>query len=149
MWNLAHQSGSSDFSKLSLLSWSFNLFSWCWYLLSWYISSALCLLKEQHIPRSVGILENMLEQLSRLPFHQHFFNMPVMIRRESNTSSKLLGLALTMVLVCFGSNIDYIKARQLWVPKQFKHVRITLVQVHSFVSLSVIYSGTWIIQNYN
>ena len=149
MWYLAYQSGTSDFSKLSLLSWPFNLFSWCWYLLSLYISSAFCLLKEQHMPRSVGILENMLEQLNRLPFHQHFFIMPVMIRWDCNTSKELRGLALTMVLVCFGSNIDYIKARQLWVPKQFKQVRIALVQVHTFVSLSVIYSGTWIIQNYN
>ena len=76
-----YQSGTVDFSKLSLLSWSFNLFSWCWYLLSLNISSAFCLLKEQHIPRSVGIFENMLEQLNLLPFHQHSLIIPNHVNR--------------------------------------------------------------------
>ena len=54
-----------------------------------------------------------------------------------------------MVLIRFGSNIDYVKARQLGVPQQFKHVGIALVHVQVFVSLPVILFVTWIITNYD
>ena len=47
------------------------------YLLSLNMASALCLLKEQHMPRSVGNMVKMLEQFSRTPFHAHHFSIPV------------------------------------------------------------------------
>ena len=34
-----------------------------------------CLLNEQHMPRSVGYIEKMLEQLTLTPFHMHLLIM--------------------------------------------------------------------------
>ena len=71
-----YQGGILASSKLIFLSWSFNQPICSWYLPFLNISSALCLLKEQHIPWSVGVIENRLEQLILWPFHMHSFIMP-------------------------------------------------------------------------
>ena len=73
---LSDHSGMVELSKLMLLSRCSNLVMSSLYLLSLNISSALCMLKEQHMPRSVGNMLNMLEQFSLLPFQEHHFRSP-------------------------------------------------------------------------
>ena len=65
-------------SKLLSLSCLVNLATDSLYLLSLNISSALCMLNEQHIPLSVGNMVKMLEQLILRPFQAHHFRIPNM-----------------------------------------------------------------------
>ena len=58
------------------LSWSVSQSICSWYLLFLNISLAFCLLNVQHIPRSVGYIEKMLEQFILLPFHTHPLIIP-------------------------------------------------------------------------
>ena len=73
----AHHSGSLEPAIAFIASCSVILITCSWYLFFIYISSAFCLLKEQHIPLSVGCILNIDAQLSGFPLHKHFFNIPV------------------------------------------------------------------------
>ena len=42
-----------------------------------------------------------------------------------------------MFFFCLGSDIHDIKARQLWIPKQFKQCWVALFKVHSLIWISV------------
>ena len=72
----AHHSGSLDPAIAFIASCSVILITCSWYLFFIYISSAFCLLKEQHIPWSVGCILNIDAQLSGFPLHKHFFSIP-------------------------------------------------------------------------
>ena len=71
-----HQSGSLWPALACIASWCLILITCSLYLPSWYISSARSLLKEQHIPWSVGCILKIAAQLRGFPLHKHFFNSP-------------------------------------------------------------------------
>lgn len=74
----AYPLGTAELSKLIELSLSMSFPIISVYLLCRNILSAFSILKEQHIPRSVGNMVKTLEQLSRMPFQEQDLNMPEM-----------------------------------------------------------------------
>ena len=71
-----YHSGMVELSKLNSLSRWESLFMCSLYLLLLNISSAFCMLKEQHMPRFVGNNVKMLGQSSFTPFHEHHLIIP-------------------------------------------------------------------------
>ena len=72
-----NHSGNLESSIACISSWVLILIRCSWYFPSLNISSAFSLLKEQHIPRSVGCISKIAAQLMGCPFHTHFFIIPV------------------------------------------------------------------------
>ena len=121
-----------EFSKLMSLSLRSSFVTNCLYLLSRNISSAFCILNEQHMPRSVGNMVNMLEQLTRTPFHAHHFITPEHAFEPTNHSPQIT-LTLTMFIILSACDLFYIKARHLRVPQHFKDTLIPSLKVHIFI----------------
>ena len=74
-WSTCH-SGTVELSKLNSLSRWVSLSMCSLYLLLLNISSAFCMLKEQHMPRLVGNNVKILEQSSFTPFQEHCLIIP-------------------------------------------------------------------------
>ena len=94
--------GSEESSKLILLSCSVNLSICFSYPLFLNISFAFCLLNVQHIPRSVGYIEKMLEQFSLCPFQTQLFIIP-------------------------GCYLNVISIFQLWIFYSFYHIPVRMM----------------------
>ena len=132
---MTYHVGIVESSKLSFLSCMVRFWICTWYLLSLNIASAFCLLNVQHIPRSVGYIENMLEQLSLRPFHWQLFIIP---RRKWLSVLQLLGLIKFHITISwFGWCDRNIEAGHLRVPQQLKERWIALFQVYLFVGIPI------------
>ena len=116
---MTNHEGIEEFSKLRFLSWSVSLCIWVWYLLSLNMASAFCLLNVQHIPRSVGYIENMLEQFIFCPFHWQLFISPwrafyfVLTFIFGKIKFQFLRVTISWFVWCCSN----VKAWYLWVPQ--------------------------------